>query len=303
MKFEDYLLIIDNLKISKSLKDYIINNRFQFSDNEMVYLIYKYSVDFDSKLKLLDLMRAMTEQNNTKNRINVGLEYLTKSKELFLRYEEDYIYDLHIQDLDYQRDDEHYLSKTFKGAMDRVDAYFEYYKDIGLKETNKTRYSVIKKSIKDYTSVKDFDNDELGECQLGPGKTAQTFDYWPLRNYGANEDGTDNDQIWESVESIEVDFPNIIQGYSLISYSDYWHKKTFGIVVPSSENSSALSELYILPINRKIYEVVSSEQTRDTNVHDFHEHIEIAKIEVEDINKVDDFTKECHALLKFLLTK
>ncbi|MBU1094735.1 MAG: hypothetical protein KKH01_09790 [Firmicutes bacterium] len=302
MKFEDYMLIIDEIKISKSLKGFIINNRFQFSDNEMIYLIYIYSLDFDSKLKLLNLMHTITEANDTKNRINISLEYLTRAKELFLKHEEDYIYELHIQDLDYPSDDEHYLSRTFKGAMDRIDGYFEHFKDIDLKETNQTRYSVIKRSIKDYTSINDFDSDELGECQLGPGKTTQTFDYWPLRNYGTNEDGTDNDQIWESIESIEVDFPNFIKGYSLISYSDYWHKKNFGIVVPFSENSTLLSDLYVLPISREIYEVANTEQTNETNIHDFHEHIEIAKIEIEDINEVDDFTKECHALLKKLLT-
>jgi hypothetical protein len=298
MRYDDYVTIINNVEISKSLKEFIQKNSYQFSDNELVYFVYKYGKDYNSKIELLNWMSTIVESVETRSIIVTALEYLTKAKELFMKYEEDYVYDLHIQDLDYPGDNEHYLSRTFKGAMDRIDAYFKYYKDIELKETNQTRYSVTKRSIKDYTSFKDFDNDEVGKCQLGPGKTAQTFDYWALRNYGANEDGTDNDPIWKDVESIEINYPNFVKDYSLISFSNFWIKKTFGLVVPLSSDSTPQSELYILPISKEIYTVAQETQTSEKNVFGFHQHIEHADVSCVNIDEVDEFTKECYELLK-----
>lgn len=298
MRYEDYLMIIDRLRISKSLNEYILNTKFQFNENEVVYLIYKYSNNYDEKIELLDEMNLKIENQEVKNKIDIAIKYLLQSKELFLNQEEDYVYDLHIQDLAYPNDNEHYLSKTFKSAMDRIDAFFKYYKDIDVKETENTRYSVTKRLIKDYTSFIDFDNDEVGECHLGPGKIVQFYDYWPLINYGSNEDGTDDNKIWEAVKSIEVEYPDFIRGYSLIKFCDYWHKDTYGLVVPLSPDSTPESELYILPISKDIYKVAQKEQTYESNVFGFHQHLEHALVEIVRIEEIDGFTKECYELLK-----
>ena len=299
---EEYIEILKQLEISNSLMQYILAFDYTFTELELLKLIYDHSSDFDTRVNLLNHFYAIATDIEVKPKILIGIQYLLKSREMFLQAEEDCIYDLHILDITRPYDNrEHLFGKTYQSVIAKLDLYYKHYSHIDVKETCNTRYIITKRNIRDFAAHDEFEDDAIGECLLKPGKIEYEYDYWPLRNYGANSDGTDDDRVWSEIESIEINYPDFIREYSLISFIDYGQNKTFGIVVPTSENSSPLSDLYILPISSKIFEVASSIQTDESNVHNFHQHIEIAKIEVENVDEVDDFTKECHAQLKFVL--
>lgn len=300
---EEYLKILKQLEISNSLMQYILAFNYSFTELELVKLVYDYSSDFDTRVNLLNHLYVIVTDLDVKPKILVGIQYLLQSKEMFLQLEEDCIYDLHIHDITRPYDNDHLFGKSYQSVISKLDYYYKHYSHIDVKETSNTRYTITKRNIREFASSDEFEDDAIGDCLLKPGKIVYTYDYWPLRNYEVNSDGTEDDQVWSAIMSIEINYPDFIREYSLISYSNYSHNKTFGIVVPDSENSSPLTELYILPISRKIFEVASSKQTNERNIHNFHQHIEIAEIEVENVNEVDEFTKECHALLKFVLTK
>ena len=196
----------------------------------------------------------------------------------FIEAPENVVYELHIKTTP-ESWEENYLCASYNSALGCIDKFYKHYADINVKETEQTRYKILKRKV--FSESDEFDDDAAAECVLGPNKTVlEVSDY---QNYFENfceKKGIcppNND---------EVMYPCFAKDLALIKYADYEGKAHFGVCLclASCKKSCGLTDfLYVLPLDG-----TTIRERRFDDVFYDHDHITMPEVTLASTDDLDE---------------
>lgn len=276
--------IIDLLP-SADLKAKIKETGYRFSEGNLLQIIYHYAPTFDQKLELLARF-AETASPELAALANAYIEFEQDRYRAFTEQTEGFVYELLIK---YRPDayEEHYLCASYEAALVCIDRFYEEYADIDTKETEQSRYRILKRKV--FFEENAFEEDEYGKCTLGAGKTV-------LDVYYKNESDCDLDIMCDECKEIcpyrcdNVDFPCFVKDRALVRYPIYKGKEQFGVCLClCSENgcNGLTNELYVIQLNSP-----SIREHRFEDYHYEHDHIALPLVSLATPEELDEFTRK-----------
>ena len=251
---------------SAELKAKIKETNHQFKENELLQIIYRYAPSFDTRIDLLERFSSIAASDVSA----LAKAYIKYERENFSRFIEapaGFVYELCIK---YTPDayEEKYLCSSYHAALVCIDRFYEEYADIGTKETEKSRYEIIKRKV--FSENDTFEEDAYAECVLGANKTVfEVSDY-------RNPADCDSESMCSECKEIcprrcdDLSFPCFAYNYAVIKYQDYKGLEHFGVNICLEECDGMAQELYVIPLD-------SSEIREHRFDADFfaHQHIEL----------------------------
>ena len=223
---------------SESLKKHITETGHVFSDEELLGLVWQFVPEYQERLRLFGLIAEHIPAVSEHARLCINLMETSLSR--FQHCEAGEVYELRITDQD--DPEERYLCDSFDTALQMIDKFWEEYDFCH--ETPTTEYTIVKRSI--LRGDEAFREDELGRCELGPGKV--------LLSAEVHELGCEYDPRPEScvncekacVSGADTMFPPFLPNLSLVKYRNLG-KIEYGITFEPRRNDLADS-VYIMPL-------------------------------------------------------
>lgn len=258
--------IIDLLP-SADLKSKIAETDHRFAEEELLQIIYRYAPTFDTRLTFLGRFAEIASPD-VSAWAKTYIEYEQNKLKRFVEVSEKFIYELHIK-VTPESYEEHYICSSYNAALVCIDRFYEHYADIDAKETDKTRYRILKRKI---LSERDaFEEDTYAECVLGASKTVlNVSDYNDPMDCDLDNSCSECKEICPR-RCDELYFPCYAHDCAVIKYSDYDGKDRFGVCL-CDENccNGSETELYVIPLDSS----AMREHLFDEYFYD-HMHIEL----------------------------
>ena len=251
---------------SDDLKEKIKATNYQFTESELLQIIYNYAPTFYEKLSMLEQFSAIASPD-VAALAKVYIEYEQNNYNRFMSEDTGFIYELHIKETP-DSHDECYICASYKAALVCIDRFYEEYADVNTKETEKSRYRIIKRKV--FSENDTFEEDAYAECVLGANKTVlEVSDY-------RNPTDCDSEIMCSECKKIcpcrcdDLSFPCFVHNYAVIKYKDYNGHEHFGVNICLEKCDGMAQELYVIPLD-------SSEIREHRFDADFfdHEHIEL----------------------------
>ena len=268
---------------SADLKAKIKETNHQFTEEELLQIIYSYAPTFDTKLEMLARF-AKIAKPDVAALANVYVEHEKNNLAYFLQAEEGVVYELCIKEHP-DACEEKYLCASYPAALVCIDCFYEEYADVNAKETEKSRYTITKRKI--FAEGDIFDEDACAECVLGPNKVLlEVSDYKHHVDCDCEHECSECKELLPC-RGVDISYPCFAHNYDIIKYSDYELKEHFGINVCLNDGKcdGMASEFYVIPLG--------SQNVREYRWEDFsdeHEHIELPRATLatlEDLNETE----------------
>jgi len=228
---------------SADLKAKIKETNHSFQENELLQIIYKYAPTLDARIDLLERFSRICS-SDISLLAKAYIQYEQESFSRFLDASGGFIYELCIKETP-DSYEETYVCSSYQAALVCIDRFYETYASINTKETEKTRYKIVKRKV--FSENDRFDEDTYGECVLGPGKIVKkTFLY-------NNPADCQLDIMCDECQKIcpyrcdKINFPCFAHNYAIIKYQDHEGKERFGVNI--CLESCDGSELYIVHLD------------------------------------------------------
>ena len=279
---------------SADLKSKIKETDYRFSEGALLQIIYHYAPTFDKKLELLARF-AENASPELAALANAYIEFEQNQWKAFTEQTEGFVYELLIKDTP-DSYEEHYLCASYTAALLCIDRFYEEYADIHAKETEQSRYRILKRKI--FFEGNAFEEDEYGECTLGAGKTV-------LDVYYKNESDCDLDIMCDECKEIcprrcdNVDFPCFAKDRALVRYPDCKGTELFGVCLclcNESKCNGLTNELYVIQLNDPVIR-----EHRFEDYHYAHDHIDLPRASLATPEDLDETTRKNYfAFLEYL---
>ena len=261
---------------SADLKAKIKETNHQFTEDELLQIIYTYAPSFNARLDLLGRFAEIASPEISAL-AKAHIEHEQENFALFTEPAENVVYELHIKTTP-DAWEENYLCASYNDALVCIDRFYEEYADFS-KETEQTRYKILKRKI--FSKCVKFNNDAASECLLGPNKTVlEVSDY---QNYF--ESFCEKKGICPP-DTDDVMYPCFAKNLALIHYTDYERKEHFGInlCLESCKKSCRLIDfLYVLPLDGTTIQ----DRRFDDDFYD-HEHIAVPEATLASPDDLDE---------------
>lgn len=256
---------IINLLPSADLKAKIKETGHQFTESELLQIIYNYAPTFDEKLSMLEQFSKIAS-SDVSALAKAYIEYEHNNFNEFIEQSPRFVYELHIKETP-ESHDECYICTSYNAALLCIDRFYEEYSDIGASETEKTKYRIIKRKI--FFESDKFEEDTYAECILGAGKVVLE-----ISDCKSSSD-CELDSLCSECNEIcpyrcdELKFPCFACNYAIIKYLDYEEKEQFGVSLCFDDKCCGFGEeLYVIPLNSSAIR----EHRFDDNFYE-HQHI------------------------------
>ena len=268
---------------STELKAKIKETNHQFKENELLQIIYRYAPTFDARIDLLERFSNIVT-SDIAALAKVYIEYERQNFSRFIETTEGFVYELCIKDKP-EAYEEKYLCASYQAALVCIDRFYEEYADVNTKETEKSRYRIIKRKV--FSENDTFEEDAYAECVLGANKTVlEVSDY-------RNPADCDSEIMCSECKKIcpcrcdDLSFPCFVHNYAVIKYKDYNGDEHFGVNICLEKCDGMAQELYVIPLD-------SSEIREHRFDADFfdHEHIELPLATLASPDDLDEVMKK-----------
>ncbi len=297
--------IINNIP-SKDLKKCIITTKHKFDDIELVKMAYDFSTTYYERLNNLNDLLLIIKDAKIINLINDLLNIEGKKLEYIKKQEENSFYDVLVYENPSIYDASHYAFKTFLEANDFIKTYIDTLtKDgEGFYEDENIKYQICKRFFNNY-SINDFEysTDEVGYAEYIKGGIL--FDVSlnieienELCNQNCDGGCYECNNICNNnlLLDLAIKYPPFLKKYDLIKYKNYYKKSTYGIILMEQRNDD--SSVYCIPLNMGFF---SENEFKECHV--IHEHIEVAKAELVNINELTQYQKDLYKNLVIFFKK
>ena len=252
---------------SADLKAKVRETNHQFTEDELLQIICRYAPAFEVRLSLLERFSEIASPD-VSALAKTYIEYEQEKFNRFIDAPEGFVYELHIKE-NPDAYEEKYLCSSYYAAFICIDRFYEEYAIVDAKETDKTRYKILKRKI--FSENDKFDEDVFAECVLGANKVVlEVSDY-------KNPADCELDNICSDCKEIcprrcdDVCFPCFAHNYAIIKYCDYTGKECYGINLCLDDDcDGTASEFYVIPLDSSAIR----EHRFEDDFYD-HQHIEL----------------------------
>jgi hypothetical protein len=285
---------------SKTLKDKIQETEYKFTETELIYIIYEFAKTFEERQNLLRRFAENASNEGAKNAIMLA-DWQNEIYKNFREDSEGYIYELRIREEEYC--EERFICSSYEAALKYIDLYYDEYKDIGVEETEKSRYHIVKRRIYSGKEDEGFSEDGCAECILGAGKIIISVDDTRIicnRHYEV-ENACEECGFLCPTKVDEILFPCFVKNGDIIKYTQTVyskndiqeqfgerHKEThYGIALVN--DSEPIDYIYTMPFDS---DAVKHHKYDDMARLEGHDHIYAPLAEVISIDELDEKMRE-----------
>ena len=265
---------------SGNLKEKIKSTNHQFTESELLQIIYNYAPTFYEKLSMLERFSAIAS-SGVAALAKAYIEYEQNNYNRFVAEDSGFIYELHIKETP-DSHDECYICSSYKAALVCIDRFYEEYASVDAKETEKTKYKITKRKI--FFEENKFEEDTYAECILGTNKVILE-----ISDCNASSE-CELDTLCSECNEIcpyrcdELKFPCFACDYAIIKYLDYGDKEQFGVSICWDDSCNGLGEeFYVIPLNSQSIR----EQRFDDNFYE-HQHIPLPLATLAKLDDLDE---------------
>ena len=265
---------------SDDLKEKIRSTNHQFTESELLQIIYNYAPTFYEKLSMLERFSALAS-SDVAALAKAYIEYEQNNYNRFVAEDSGFIYELHIKETP-DSHDECYICASYKAALVCIDRFYKEYASVDAKETEKTKYKIIKRKI--FFEENKFEEDTYAECILGTNKVILE-----ISDCNASSD-CELDTLCSECDEIcpyrcdELNFPCFACDYAIIKYLDHEDKEQFGVSICWEDSCNGLGEeFYVIPLNSQSIR----EQRFDDNFYE-HQHIPLPLATLAKLDDLDE---------------
>lgn len=246
---------------SAALKKQISLSGCQFSDADLLSIVWDYAPDYEARIALLQKLEECFSgelKAYTSDLIHTQRLMLDS----FMKPEEDAIYELHIKETPHSYD-ESYLCRSYQDALRTIPLFYQEY---NCQETNSSRYTIVKRRV--VSGEMEFSEDKLGELVLLPGMKVCSVDVDAYFHHAEKCDPDDDcaECSRPCARIHHIPFPQFLRNGDAVKYRDCDGEESFGTVLVFDD--PPFSEYYIIPLwsNAVHYHDY-------INVYDDHRHI------------------------------
>lgn len=251
---------------SDDLKNYIKEHNYIFSSTELLSIAYHFAPTYNERLRLLQLL--VDYAPDVSEFAIQCIRFQNDCLEQFFQHGDNEVYELRIKD-DPDAYEERYLCANYQTALDMIDGFYREYDFAPEKDT--VRYVITKRKVLQSTDV--FQEDELQECELGPGKVLISAEIW-------------RDENDPKKEIEDVEFPSFIPHLSAVRYRKGDSSICRGVCLAGGTFPS--DSCYVIPLDDKLLK--SRDHEKHLGYH-WHEHIPGPNIEVLTVEDLTDEEK------------
>lgn len=278
---------------SADLKTKIRETNYRFTEEQLLQIIYRYAPTYDARLEMLGRF-AEIASSDVSALAKVYVEYEQENFKRFTEAPEGFVYELYIKETP-DSCEEKYLCSSYHAALVCIDRFYEEYADVDAKETDKTRYRILKRKIFSESDV--FDEDSYAEVILGEHKAVlEVSDY-------KNPADCDSEIMCSECKEIcprrcdDVAFPCFVHNHDIIKYCDYTGKECFGVNLCICNGCDGMAEeFYIIPLDSSIIR-----EHRFNETFYAHQHIELPLAALADPEDLDEtMRRDYFAFIEFL---
>ena len=281
---------------SRTLKNKIFETGYKFTETELIYIIYEYAKTFEERDEMLRRFAKSASAEAAKNAL-MAADWQEKIYKNFHEDSEGYIYELRIREEEYC--EERFICTSYEAALKYIDLYYDEYKGIGVTETEKSRYQIVKRRIYGGKDEEVFSKDCVAECILGAGKRLISVND---RSYFCGDESANCAECEKFCPSniLDLRFPCFVKDGDIIKYTDTiydnngieeWFgsrhtEEHYGIAFPC--NNEPMDAIYTLPLHSEA--IYSHRYDKDSILH-AHDHISAPLAEVVSIDELSEKMK------------
>lgn len=262
---------------SKSLKHKIKELNHQFTDSELLQIIYRYSPTLEEKILLLQEFSRTTSDNLA----NLARTYIEFEKEKIKQFKDNnggFVYELHIQEINGA--DERYLCSSYNDCLKCIDLFYEHYT---FANAELSQHKIIKRKI--FSVGMEFEEDEYSKCSLDNQKRIISIDdYRESFDCELENECSECNQICRN-RCDKLKLPCFVNYCGIVRYTDYDRNERYGVNLcyANGECDGICEELFVIPLHS---EAISCQKYEEAIYE--HQHIEPALVEVVSIENLDD---------------
>ena len=281
---------------SKTLKSKIYETGYKFTETELIYIIYEYAKTFGKRIEMLRRFAKCASKEAAKNALMLA-DWQEKAFKDFCEDSEGYIYELRIREEEYC--EERFICASYEAALKYIDLYYDEYKDIGVTETEKSRYQIVKRRIYGGKDDEVFGKDCVAECILGTGKRLISVDERSCFCGDESANCAECEKVCHS-NILDLRFPCFVKDGDIIKYNDTiydnegieeWFgsrhiEEHYGIAF--AYDNEPMDAIYTLPFHS---EAIFSHRYDEDSIFHSHDHISAPLAEVVSIDELNEKMK------------
>lgn len=279
---------------SEDLKVQIKETNHRFEEKELLQIIYDYAPTFDKKQELL-YQFANISSVDISAQAQAYAKYDQDVFENFTKESGGFVYELHIKE-NPNCEKVSYICSSYEAALACIDRYYEEYADYGFKETNKTRYQIVKRKI--FSENQGLEKDINAELVLGENKTVLKI--WSYDDINCNSETlcSDCEEICPS-RVININYPIFAQNHDIIKYLDDEGQTRLAVNIWDSKWGKTASHYFVIPLDADIF------RSLDYDDYSFyHNHISLPLATIGKPEELDAATRRDYCdFIKFLNNK
>lgn len=306
---------------SITLKEVIISENHQFSDEDLLKIITDYAENYQQKIDYYKYVRNNSTNKKSIIWANILIKYQENMLDEFKKESQDSIYDISIKcnPNDYE---EKFYSYKFDDAITIIKAFLEYYKDCNAVDNINSKYTIVKRKIHVPKKASEIEkNDELGICDLGYKLKIKKVDMYNIQNEIRANCKSENDcDICEErcMDNYIINYPLYLEKYDLVKYIPPWKEYNISDRIASYKLENDKNYIYgvmsfdmnhndeacILLLDSPYVKNRNIEEKDEFGCYPFymsHDHVRYELITKVDVNSIDDeFKKDYEYVLAFL---
>ncbi len=285
---------------SETLKKKIAETGYKFTETELIYIIYEFAKTFEQRKNMLLRFAETASAEAAKNAIMLA-DWQDEIYRNFRENSEGYIYELRIREEEYC--EERFICASYEAALKYIDLYYDEYKDIGVIETERSRYQIVKRRVYSGKDDEGFSEDGTAECILAAGKKLISVDDVRLicnRPYEVENACAECD-FFCPAKVDEILFPCFVKDGDIIKYTEkvytgndlqeqypsHHTEEHYGIALVWDEEP--IDYIYTLPFDSNAIKNHKYDETARLEAHD---HIHAPLAEVVSIDELDEKMRE-----------
>ena len=285
---------------SGTLKNKIAETGYKFTETELIYIIYSFAKTFDERNEMLRGFAQSASAEAAKNALLLAAHQDEIYKD-FCENGEGYIYELRIREEEYC--EERFICASYEAALKYIDLYYDEYASIGVTETEKSCYQIVKRRIYSGKADEGFCEDGAAECILGAGKKVLSVeDTSPICNKSDEiETVCDKCDFICPNKSDEVLFPCFVKDGDIIRYTEkrytgndlqeqypsYHMEEHYGIAFAGDDEP--LDYIYTLPLDSN---AIKHHKYDEMAMLESHDHVYAPLAEVVSVDELDEKMRE-----------
>ena len=272
---------------SEGLKNHIRKTSYVFPAEDLLTVIYQHIHDFEERQKYYTLLMDHVPEVSAHAAQVAAWELQCLAD--FRNPNPGEVYELRVTD-EPGGEEARLLCVDFDTALALIDRYYEHYD--WLTETERSRYSIYRRKL--LTAKEHKCDDELGSCDLLPGKRIERV--W----YGPKSELPDcMDECYRChqncVQNQEAEYPNFLPDRSPVRYRLPNGAVHFGLTL---NQMTVESLIYIIPLHESM--IANRDYSQFCICHE-HEHIPFPDVDAASREELpDDMRDNLDAFLAFL---